>query len=103
MRYFLRFLGRFLLGGHLSSNKHEPQQQQQQQSTSKHAPRVRFWQNGTWQKPSLLFDCLDAYETVDAAKAAAVLATMPALSAWRSMMSERPLLKKYLEGPTRRK
>jgi len=51
----------------------------------------------------LLLDLIDYHEACGGASAAAaLLETMPALSAWRAMMLARPNLKAYLDGPARR-
>ncbi|KAL1528554.1 hypothetical protein AB1Y20_009897 [Prymnesium parvum] len=50
----------------------------------------------------LLLDVLDYHESIGGDDAAALIATMPALTAFRAMMRARPKLKAYLEGPLRR-
>jgi len=50
----------------------------------------------------LLLDLLDLHDALGGEQAATLISTMPALTAFRGMMTSRPNLKKYLDGPTRR-
>ena len=51
----------------------------------------------------LLLDLLDLHDSLGGVLSKTLLATMPALTAWRTRMVERPKLKAYLESAARRK